>query len=278
MANSTHQLQIDASLSRRMEGIEIAALRDIDSAAAEVLGEAHPAFHKRYGSSTMFLAPSSNVLALNRIIGLGLWREADEETIDAILEDVRSYGVQRFFVQVNPFAQPKNLNELLESRGLTFRNNWVKLVRRAELLEEAECPFEVRAITKKHAEEFGRVCTSCFDWPEWMGKALAVSVGCTRWNFYGAFDGDSLVGTGAFYLDDDLAYISMAATLPEYRGKGAQQKLAARRINDAISQGCRWLTVETAEDTPERSAPSYRNMIRLGFTVAYRRPNYIWER
>lgn len=111
-----------------------------------------------------------------------------------------------------------------------------------------------------------------------MGRALAATVGRSKWRFYCAFSNRRPVATGGLYIDSETAYISMAATLPEYRGQGAQRALAIRRINTAIDNGCKLITVETADDTPERSAPSFRNMIRLGFIVAYRRPNYIWER
>ncbi|MCP4685890.1 MAG: hypothetical protein GY867_10655 [bacterium] len=50
-----------------------------------------------------------------------------------------------------------------------------------------------------------------------------------------------------------------------------------RRIDDAIAQGCKHLVVETAEETHERSAPSYSNMLRFGFEVAYFRPNYLFK-
>ena len=35
------------------------------------------------------------------------------------------------------------------------------------------------------------------------------------------------------------------------------------------------MIVETSEPTDDDPAPSYRNMRRLGFRVAYRRPNYL---
>jgi hypothetical protein len=35
---------------------------------------------------------------------------------------------------------------------------------------------------------------------------------------------------------------------------------------------------QTAEDTVSRDAPSFRNLRRLGFEVAYARPNYLWVR
>lgn len=47
---------------------------------------------------------------------------------------------------------------------------------------------------------------------------------------------------------------------------------------DAARLGCKWVSAETAEETPERDVSSFRNVIRLGFSVAYRRPNCLWIR
>jgi len=54
--------------------------------------------------------------------------------------------------------------------------------------------------------------------------------------------------------------------------------LVERRIRDAAAMGCRRLIVETAEDTPQHSAPSYRNMLRFGFVEAYKRANFIYKK
>jgi len=49
----------------------------------------------------------------------------------------------------------------------------------------------------------------------------------------------------------------------------------ARRIAEARAAGCRWLSIETSEERPGHPSPSYRNVIRAGFSVAYIRPNHI---
>lgn len=46
-------------------------------------------------------------------------------------------------------------------------------------------------------------------------------------------------------------------------------------MSDAVALGCEWITVETAEDRPERPASSFRNVRRAGFTLAYLRPNWV---
>jgi hypothetical protein len=50
-----------------------------------------------------------------------------------------------------------------------------------------------------------------------------------------------------------------------------------RRIRGAAVLGCTWVASETAEETPERPNPSYRNMRRAGFEVVYMRENYVLD-
>jgi hypothetical protein len=84
------------------------------------------------------------------------------------------------------------------------------------------------------------------------------------------------VATGALYLRAGIGYLSLGATLPSHRRRGAQGAIMARRIADATALGCRWLVTETFEDSPQHPNPSYHNMLRTGFVPAYRRPNYVW--
>jgi hypothetical protein len=51
----------------------------------------------------------------------------------------------------------------------------------------------------------------------------------------------------------------------------------AQRIRAAAEAGCEWVITETGEDLPRRLNPSYHNMIRTGFNLAYQRANYIYQ-
>ena len=77
--------------------------------------------------------------------------------------------------------------------------------------------------------------------------------------------------------DGDWYYGTSIATRPSHRRRGAQGALLARRIRDAADLGCRWLVTETGEDLPERPNPSFRNMLRTGFELAYQRANYLFR-
>ncbi|MDP6124381.1 MAG: hypothetical protein QGH20_01335 [Candidatus Latescibacteria bacterium] len=108
-----------------------------------------------------------------------------------------------------------------------------------------------------------------------MSAVVAATVGRPRWKHYMAFDGDTPVTTGALLAHGDIGWLDFAATLSTHRGMGAQSALTVRRLTDACDAGLKEVTVETVEQKPDKEAPSYRNMVRLGFEVLYSRPNFI---
>src|SRR5690606_17088934 len=86
----------------------------------------------RIGTASALAAPGVDVLALNRVVGLGLGAPASEALVDAVIDRYRAAGVPRFFVQVSPAARPRALAGWLAARGFVHHNNWVKLVRGVE--------------------------------------------------------------------------------------------------------------------------------------------------
>jgi hypothetical protein len=91
---------------------------------------------------------------------------------------------------------------------------------------------------------------------------------------YVAYAGDEPAGAGALAVTGELGSLFNGATVPKFRRRGAQGAIMARRIEDGIKLGLRWLTTETGESTPEMPNPSYNNMLRTGFKLAYLRPFY----
>jgi GNAT superfamily N-acetyltransferase len=67
-------------------------------------------------------------------------------------------------------------------------------------------------------------------------------------------------------LGDD-AYLAMAGTLPEFRGRGSQAALIHARIGAAAAAGCD-LVVATAAFP----SSSHRNLERCGLRTAYTKP------
>jgi GNAT superfamily N-acetyltransferase len=267
----------DESLVRRLERTEIAAWGDFYRAASPASAAACGLGLLEDDRAVAVRATAADVLGLNRVVGLGLEKPVSAAAIERLIEFFVGARVPRFFVQVSPTAAAADLGELLSANGFRHYNNWVKFYRDTSQPPPVSTDLTIRTIDEHEAQAFGRIVASCFDWPEPAASWVADTVGRDGWRHYMAFDGAKPAATGALYVSAGLGWIDFATTLPEYRGHGAQSALLAQRIRDAAELGCEGLVVETAEDRPEKPAPSYRNQIRFGFEVAYVRPNYIYE-
>ena len=77
------------------------------------------------------------------------------------------------------------------------------------------------------------------------------------------------------HIQGEVAWLGNMGTLKKYRKRGAQGAMFARCIQDGRELGVKWFITETGEDTPEDPNPSYHNMVRNGFQLAYLRRNYV---
>jgi GNAT superfamily N-acetyltransferase len=84
------------------------------------------------------------------------------------------------------------------------------------------------------------------------------------WRLYVARIDGAPAGAALLSLDDDVGYLANASTLPEYRGRGVQTALIARRIVDAAAAGC-----DSVCSGAAFGSPSQRNLERAGLRVAY---------
>ena len=227
------------------------------------------------GGAVLLIAPLLPIVLFNRVIGLGLREPATEATVEAILKCFRTAGSRTFAVQLSPSAAPSDLPAWLRARGLPLRDNWAKVYRAAALDVVIPTDLRIERIDRAHAAAFAEISCTAFGMPAVMQPWLTAGVGRPGWAHYLAFDGETPVAGAALFVKGDVGWLGIASTLPAHRRRGAQGALMARRIRDAAELGCRWVVTETGEDTPEHPNPSYHNMLRTGFAMAYQRPNYI---
>jgi GNAT superfamily N-acetyltransferase len=268
---------IDDELAVSLEDIEARAEEDIYLAPDDDIKVKCGISHKRVGNLLQLTASKCDVLALNRVINVCLTERLQNNQVKDIIESFKQSNAARFFVQLPPIEQSVKIAELLIANGFTHYNNWVKLYRGIDPVPEIQTDLTIRQVDETYANDFARIVNECFGWPGLFILWMASVVGRPNWYTYLAFDKHIPAATGAFYHHGDFAWIDFAATLPEYRNRGAQAGLLRKRIQDAKKLGCKYLVVETAEETPEKAAPSFRNMIRYGFKTAYIRPNYIYN-
>jgi hypothetical protein len=182
-------------------------------------------------------------------------------------------------VPVAPIAADGTLKEALARRGIHHYNNWVRLMRTLDAIPSpAATDLEIRKIDAHEADVFGRIVSTAFGHPAAVAPLVALTVGRPHWHHYLACDGDTPIAAAAMCVAGSAAWFGLAATDAAHRRRGAQQALIIRRLRDAADVGCTCVSIETAEDGVLKDAPSFRNLRRLGFAVAYTRPNYLWTR
>jgi len=265
-----------------LELAEIEAVADLYRAAGpEVVAECGLSV-RDVGDAILIAVTRFDVLALNRLIGLGVRSSPSDAMLADAMAAIERTGSPRFFVPVAPTDGADDLGSRLERLGLRSYNNWVRLSRSLEHLPGTSASptasLDVRRIGSEHADVFGSLVATAFDYPPALAPIASQTIGRPHWNHYLAFEGDTPIASAAMYVAGSAAWFGFAATDAAHRKRGAQQALIVRRLQDAADAGCKWVSVETAEDTVTRDAPSFRNLRRLGFEVAYKRPNYLWAK
>jgi len=229
------------------------------------------------------LAPQSSIAAItvaggtaffggvdypaNQIVGLGLYDEVTCDALKQVEEFYHSRGVPCTIV-VSPFADT-SLLALVGERGYRIAEFNSVLIRpiiadeaftlQADISIEPVTPATVllfaHAIAQGFAEH-GPVPEDVFAGMAVPPDSLAVL----------ARVGDALVGGGGGRIIHEarIAALFGAATLPQYRGRGVQTAIIARRLQQAARSGCEFAVVST-----QPGSGSQRNMERRGFRLAY---------
>ena len=149
---------------------------------------------------------------------------------------------------------------------MTFRRGPSPTPRAGDLRVEETGPSRAAA--------FGSIIAAAFEMPADFAGWMAALVDRPGWTALLALDGDEPVGAAALFVYGRAGWLGMGATLPEHRGKGAQGALFAERLRRAEELGLEAVLTETGAPVgDERPGPSYRNMLRYGFSEAGLRPN-----
>jgi hypothetical protein len=261
-------------LARWQEGIDAGLFAEGFEVAPPDLARAVGFGHVTHGPRVFGWASRMDVLAFNRALGFGLDEPITPEEIDAAVAEFTRAGVPRFMVQVSPVAEPRTVIQWLLDRDFYHHNSWVKLFRRAEPMP-ASGDVSVEEIDRTRAETFSRIVGGAFGYAEHLQPLTTITLGRPGWHHYVAISDGEPIGAAALCVRGEVGWLGYAGTRAERRKSGAQSALIARRVNDAVRLGCRWVITETAEPRPDKPAPSFRNMRRLGFEIAYLRPNFV---
>ena len=207
-------------------------------------------------------------LALRRIPERTFCRVMSLSSTAPLDEIAAFYGDTPWWV-----SDSHGLGAELEERGFTRDYGWMKFSRGVGP-REARSDLSVVKVGRERADDFAAVVTGGFGMPDWTKPLAANVVGRPGWWCYVAYDGDAPAGAGALYVHEQVGWLGLGATLPEFRGRGAQSAILAARIEEARRIGCTAVTTETGELEDGRPSSSYRNIVRAGFREEGVRENY----
>jgi len=256
----------DLALSRRLERCEGRA----NAAFVEVRAQLQPAsgagWMERAGALAMFDGVGSPI---TQTFGLGVFATPAAEDLDAIEEFFASRGAAAFH-EVSPLADFATVN-LLTARGYRVVELTSVMYRPIEAKESAASARVIARRAERH--EIERYATVAAEgWSEFaevaplihdLARVSASSRGATA--FFGELDGTP-VATGALIMQEGVALLAGASTIPSARNQGAQRALLEARLRFAAEHGCDLAMMGAAP-----GSASQRNAERQGFRIAYTR-------
>ena len=194
-------------------------------------------------------------------------------TINTVKQLYADAGIKEFFMHV---SQPTaNAQANLQKAGMKKSRGWMKFKRDTQPAVARNADLDIREIGVEHADDFARIVVPCFDFTEASIPLIASAVSHPNYHIYMGFDGDTPAATGGLFYKEGIGHCDFGATHRDFRGRGFQGAMLARRINDAISMGATNLYTATGEDVPGDPQHSYKNILRYGFKENYLRENWV---
>src|SRR5690606_3690266 len=89
------------------------------------------------------------------------------------------------------------------------------------------------------------------------------------WKFFIGYINDIPAAVGVMHMQDGIASLTFAATLPEFRNQGLQQRLIERRIEEALQNNSSLVVSQCTF-----LSQSHRNMERIGMKLGYIRTSW----
>ncbi len=280
-AQSLHSPAMTPS-EQRAEWIELQVLRSVHENCPddvrERLGlELHPC-----GDVLCALARHDSSILLNRAAGLGVPKPAHATELRQVMETYERAGIARYLVHLHRDRIDVS-DEQLDEAGLEKARGWRKFHRDLSPPVESDTELSLRELQpsdERLVEAFAQISAQAFDLTSECIGLITALVRDPRWHLFLTLAGESPAGTGALFVDapggegERIGWLDFGATAPQFRRRGAQRAVMARRIARAIELGCSELVTATGEAVLGDPQHSYRNILRAGFVEGRLRENW----
>lgn len=263
-------LVTDITLARRLEAAEARSNASFVEARARHDPARRAAWREIDGTWAMFDGVGS---PLTQTFRLGLFSEASDAHLTEVESFFEPFGAEVFH-EVSPLAG-NGVLPVLAARG--FRPVELTTLLYQPLTVAPPPVFapalRVRRIDAGEADRW--VATSAAGWGETpelsefmrgFGAILTEAAGVA--SYLAEWEGEP-IAAAAMAIHDGVALLAGAATIPAFRGRGAQAALLKTRLHDAATLGC-----DIAMMGAEPGSASQRNAERQGFRIAYTRTKW----
>ena len=232
------------------------------------------------------ITPSMNTVELNKVGMARIPEEAVEDTIKEVIYYYSKQGVKSVGWILSPQTRPQDLSYRLEDYGFQVEIPvWGMSRSTDEQLEISvtdEFDFiaynDEEAIDQLKQEEILRMGEKAYGFPEGAGtvyRLLFEGLKTNKFTLYVTYEKEKekpVAYSAIFYIPDtNIARLSGAATLQEYRGKGIYSGMLKLRHEQAKRDGIRHLVLQAMEKTSAPIAAKY------GFRKVCELPYYVWR-
>ena len=230
------------SRDRNPEGVEILKL-----------GNAHCFYSKTMPWSTF-----------NTVKGLA---NEDVEHIATILDFYRERN-RKVQIEAIPSLINENVLRRLAESGLYQSGFHTSLIIQPQECCREQEPIRIQEIHEDQFEQYAAIhCRGTGlsdDGIPHVARNNKVLYSREGWKFYMAYVQDAPAAVGVMFMNNRIASLTFAATLPEYRNQGLHRQLLRRRITEAYRQGCHLVVGQCSF-----LSQSHRNMEQVGMKIGY---------
>jgi len=268
----------DVDLARRIDVFEARGSKAIGEAAVRHNPSVRPFARPLGPGIAVYSGPDSPA---NKIIGVGF----DEGIEGAMLEKIeQDYFERGSFVQaeVATLASPA-VHALFTARGYLlqgFENVLGRILADSDPLPVETAGMTIETVQPTDLETWIDVVITGFEHPDATGAGSGVALPPRQaieeafaqfsetpgFRAYLARVGGVAAGGGGLRIDEGIAQLCGASTLPAFRRRGIQTALLRRRLRDGRRAGCD-LGIMTARP----GSKSHFNAQRQGFVLLYSR-------
>jgi Acetyltransferase (GNAT) family len=262
----------DKNLSQKLERTEAASNAGFVEARAKMFPESRAEWMEIGGAYAMYDGADS---PLTQTFGLGVFDEITATELERI-EDFFKNHEAPVFHEVSPLAET-SLISLLNERNyqpIELTSVMFQEIENSALNLPASPSIKTRII--EAGEEKLWAQTSASGWAsemeglaEFMYEFGQISANCKGGFPFLAEIENEPIATGMLFINDDVALLAGASTIPEGRRRGAQLALLNARLRFASEKGCRLAMICALP-----GSQSQKNAEKQGFRIAYTRTKW----